>query len=145
MMATPMMNRQIRLRHRPVGRPTQDDFELVSVPVPPLEDGQVLRQTIYLSLDPYMRGRMSDADSYATPVSIGQTMVGHTVSRVIDSRHPQFAPGQFVAGYDGWQDYGLSNGAGLRVLDPATAPLTTAVSVLGMPGMTAYVGLLDIG
>ena len=139
------MNRQVRLRKRPVGMPTADDFEIVETPVPPLADGDVLRRTIYLSIDPYMRGRMSDAPSYAKPVSVGQTMVGHTVSEVVESKNGAFAPGDFVAGYDGWQQFGLSGGAGLRKLDPSTAPISTAIGILGMPGMTAYVGLLDIG
>ena len=140
-----MTNRQIALASRPDGAPGADNFELRRVAVPAVADGQVLRQTIYLSLDPYMRGRMSDAPSYAPHVEIGQTMVGHTVSRVVESKNPAFAAGDFVAGYDGWQDYGLSAGPELRKLDPSSAPLRAAVGVLGMPSMTAYVGLLDIG
>jgi NADPH-dependent curcumin reductase CurA len=139
------MNRQVLLRRRPVGRPTADDFEIVTVPLPSMAEDSVLRRTIYLSLDPYMRGRMSDEPSYATPVGLGQPMVGHTVSQVIDSHNPRFKPGDFVAGYDGWQEYGISNGAGLRTLDPSAAPITTALGMLGMPALTAYVGLLDIG
>jgi NADPH-dependent curcumin reductase CurA len=137
--------RQILLRRRPVGRPAVDDFEIADVPVPGVDDGDVLRRTIYLSLDPYMRGRMSDAPSYATPVAIGQVMVGHTVSEVIESKNPAFAPGDIVTGYDGWREYAVSKGSDLRRLDPASAPVSTAIGVLGMPGMTAYVGLLDIG
>ena len=140
-----MDNKQVLLRKRPVGQPSTDDFEIVSAPLPPMEAGLVLRRTIYLSLDPYMRGRMSDGPSYATPVALGQPMVGHTVSQVLDSRNPAFKPGDFVAGYDGWQEFGCSTGAGLRVLDSSVAPISTAVGTLGMPGMTAYVGLLDIG
>jgi NADPH-dependent curcumin reductase CurA len=140
-----MMNRQIVLRSRPDGNPTADNFEIVHVAMSPLADGGVLRRTIYLSLDPYMRGRMSDAESYAASVAIRQVMVGHTVSQVIESRNPAFAVGDFVAGYDGWQEFGLSSGRELRKLDPSIAPISTALSVLGMPGMTAYVGLLDIG
>jgi NADPH-dependent curcumin reductase CurA len=92
-----------------------------------------------------MRGRMSDAPSYATPVSVGGVMVGHTVSEVVESRNPGFAAGDFVTGYDGWQAYGLSNGQELRKLDPKIVPISTAIGVLGMPGMTAFVGLMDIG
>ena len=139
------MNRQVLLRRRPTGVPTVDDFEIVETPMPVMIDGSVLRRTIYLSLDPYMRSRMSDAPSYATPVSIGGVMVGHTVSQVVESRNPSFSPGDFVAGYDGWQDFGLSPGKELRKLDPSMAPLSTAIGTLGMPGMTAYVGLFDIG
>jgi hypothetical protein len=109
------------------------------------KEGEVLRRTIYHSLDPYMRGRMSAAESYAKPVEIGEVMGAHTVSQVVESRNPAFAKGDFVAGYDGWQTYGLSNGKELRTLDPRAAPITTAIGVLGMPGMTAFVGLMDIG
>lgn len=139
------MNRQVRLKSRPVGEPTVDNFELADAPVPEASDGEVLRRTIYLSLDPYMRGRMSDGPSYAQPVAIGGVMGAHTVSEVIDSRHPGFTKGDFVTGYDGWQAYGVSNGKDLRKLDPKAVPISTAIGVLGMPGMTAYVGLMDIG
>jgi NADPH-dependent curcumin reductase CurA len=137
--------RQILLRRRPTGLPVPDDFEIADSPMPATGDGDVLRRTIYLSLDPYMRGRMSDEPSYAAPVGVGQPMVGHTVSQVVESRHPGFAPGDIVAGYDGWREYGVSKGTELRKLDPASAPISTAIGLLGMPGMTAYVGLLDIG
>ncbi len=107
--------------------------------------GEFLARTIYLSLDPYMRGRMNEARSYAPSVEIGQPMVGGTVSEVVESNNPAFAKGDLVAGYDGWQAYGVSKGVGVRKLDPRQAPISTALGVLGMPGMTAYVGLLDIG
>jgi len=136
--------RQILLRRRPVGLPAADDFEIVDAPAPPVADGEVLRRTIYLSLDPYMRGRMSDEASYAASVAIGQPMVGHTVSQVIESRNPAFAAGDFVTGYDGWREAAVSTGQDLRKLDPSL-PISTAIGVLGMPGLTAYVGLLDIG
>jgi NADPH-dependent curcumin reductase CurA len=139
------MNRQIRLKSRPTGEPTADNFEAVDAKVPEPQDGEVLRRTIYHSLDPYMRGRMSDAASYAQPVQIGEVMGAHTVSQVVESRNPAFAAGDFVTGYDGWQSYGVSNGRDLRKLDPAAAPISTAIGVLGMPGMTAFVGLMDIG
>jgi NADPH-dependent curcumin reductase len=137
-------NRQIRLKRRPVGMPAPSDFESVASPRPAPRDGEVLRRTLYLSLDPYMRGRMSDAESYASPVNLGDVMVGHTVSHVVDSHHPDFHPGDVVTGYDGWQEYAVSNGRDLRKLD-RSVPVSTAIGVLGMPGMTAYVGLLDIG
>ena len=136
--------RQILLRRRPVGLPVADDFEIVDAPAPPVAEGDVLRRTIYLSLDPYMRGRMSDEASYAASVAIGQPMVGHTVSQVIESRNPAFAAGDFVTGYDGWREAAVSKGQDLRKLDPSL-PISTAIGVLGMPGLTAYVGLLDIG
>ena len=139
------MNHQIRLKSRPAGEPTPANFEAADGPVPEPKDGEVLRRTIYLSLDPYMRGRMSDAASYATPVKIGDVMGGHTVSQVVESRNPEFSTGEFVTGYDGWQAYGLSTGKELRKLDPKVVPISTAIGVLGMPGMTAFVGLMDIG
>jgi NADPH-dependent curcumin reductase len=139
-----MTNRQITLKNRPVGMPAIDDFETTTGPAPVPQEGQVLRRTIYLSLDPYMRGRMSDARSYATPVGLGGVMVGHTVSEVVASRNPSFQPGDVVAGYDGWQEYACSPGQDIRKID-RSLPLTTAIGVLGMPGLTAYVGLVDIG
>jgi len=139
------MNRQVRLRSRPVGAPSPENFEFVDAPMPSVTaDAGVLRRTLYLSLDPYMRGRMSDAPSYAAPVQVGDPMCGHTVSEVVESLDPQFKRGDVVAGYDGWQQYAVSSGKGLRKLD-GTVPPTTALGVLGMPGMTAFVGLLDIG
>ncbi|HEX7139194.1 MAG TPA: NADP-dependent oxidoreductase [Vicinamibacterales bacterium] len=138
------MNRQVRLKSRPVGAPTPANFEIIDAPMPSADDDAVVRRTRFLSLDPYMRGRMSDAPSYAAPVAVGATMCGHTVSEVIESRNPQFSPGDIVAGYDGWQQFAASSGSDLRKLDPAI-PMSAALSVLGMPGMTAYVGLLDIG
>lgn len=138
------MNRQILLKSRPTGAPTLANFDIVDAPMPSLADGDVLRRTKFLSLDPYMRGRMSDAPSYAKPVDVGAPMCGHTVSEVLESRNDAFRAGDLVAGYDGWQQYGVSSGKELRKLDPAIPP-TTALGVLGMPGMTAFVGLMDIG
>jgi NADPH-dependent curcumin reductase CurA len=113
--------------------------------MPAPKDGEVLRRTIYLSLDPYMRGRMSDAPSYAANVALGDVMCGHTVSAVVESKNPAFQAGDLVAGYDGWQEYAVSSGKELRTLDPTRAPISTALGVLGMPGLTAFVGLMDIG
>ncbi|HEU5322891.1 MAG TPA: NADP-dependent oxidoreductase [Methylomirabilota bacterium] len=139
------VNRRVVLAQRPVGEPKASDFALETAPVPAPADGQALCRTIYLSLDPYMRGRISGARSYAASVEPGQVIVGATVSEVVESRHPGLAPGDVVLGYDGWQAYGVSKGSTLRKLDPAAAPISTALGVLGMPGLTAYVGLLDIG
>jgi NADPH-dependent curcumin reductase CurA len=139
------INRQILLKSRPAGAPGPDNFELVQRPAPKPGDGEVLMRIRYLSLDPYMRGRMSVARSYAKPVEIGEPMVGGTVGEVVESRNAKFAVGDIVLGYGGWQDYALSSGVGLRKLDPAAAPITTALGVLGMPGMTAWAGLLEIG
>src|SRR5437773_1366205 len=141
----PSMNRQILLRRRPSGMPEPGDFELVESPVPTPGEGEFLCRTIYLSLDPYMRGRISGGQSYAASVEPGQVIVGGTVGEVIESRHPGVAQGDLVLGYDGWQAYAVSRGVGVRKLDPEQAPISTALGVLGMPGMTAYVGLLDIG
>lgn len=140
-----LTNLQILLKRRPSGVPSTDDFEIVETDAPEPADGQVLCRTIYLSLDPYMRMRMIEAKSYAASVNIGQVMVGGTVSQVVDSRYPGLAPGDFVVGYDGWQLYAAPPGNTVRKLDPAVAPISTALGVLGMPGLTAYVGLLDIG
>ncbi len=139
------VNRQILLKSRPEGAPSRDNFALVETPVPTPGEGEVLMRTLFLSLDPYMRGRMSAAKSYAKPAELGQPMVGGTVGEIVASRHPQYREGDIVLGYGGWQEYALSNGRGLRKLDPAAAPVSTALGVLGMPGMTAYVGLLEIG
>ena len=121
------------------------DFRIESGPVPQPDPGQVLLRTLYLSLDPYMRGRMSDAPSYAPPVAIGDLMVGGTVSRVELSRHRDFKVGELVLGYTGWQDYALSDGQGLTAISSAEPHPSRALGVLGMPGFTAYMGLLDIG
>jgi hypothetical protein len=138
-------NLQVVLASRPIGRPSPDNFELVRTPVPTPGEGQLLLRIRYLSLDPYMRGRMSAAKSYAAPVEIGQPMEGGTVAEVIESRHPDYAAGDIVLSHSGWQSYALSDGAGLRKLDPEQAPVTTTLGVLGMPGFTAYAGLLTIG
>jgi NADPH-dependent curcumin reductase CurA len=139
------VNRQILLHSRPEGAPSRDNFELVAQPVPQPGAGELLMRTLYLSLDPYMRGRMSAAKSYAKPAEVGAPMVGATVGEVLESNHPDYAAGDIVLGYGGWQEYALSNGAGLRKLDPKAAPVSTALGVLGMPGMTAYMGLTEIG
>jgi len=145
------LNRRVLLKSRPVGEPKPTDFEIVEAPTPRPADGEILCRTIWLSLDPYMRGRMNDAKSYSPPVEIGGHMVGGTVSEVVDSRHPAFQPGDIVLGYGGWQSYHVAKAGaapgpfGPLKLDPKAAPISTALGVLGMPGMTAYVGLLDFG
>jgi len=143
-MAT-LTNRQIRLAARPQGFPKPTDFRLASGPVAQLSDGQLLVRVVYLSVDPYMRGRMSDAKSYVAPIPIDGVMCGYAVGKVVESRHPSFAAGSVVAGDFGWQEYAVSDGRGLRAIDPAVAPLTTALGVLGHTGFTAYFGLLRIG
>lgn len=139
------VNRRIVLASRPVGEPTEDNFRLEQGPVPRAEDGQVLLRTRFLSLDPYMRGRMSAAKSYAESVPVGEVMVGGTVSEVVSSRNSGFAEGDLVTAYAGWQDYALSDGKDLMKIDPRITRPSYALGVLGMPGLTAYVGLLDIG
>lgn len=139
------INQQILLKSRPVGEPKESGFALVETPIPEPGEGEVLNRTIYLSLDPYMRGRMGERESYAAPVELGSVMVGGTVSQVMKSNHPQFSVGDFVLGYDGWQAYGVSKGEILRRLDPKQAPISYALGVTGMPGMTAYCALLDVG
>ncbi len=137
--------KRIVLASRPVGEPKPSDFRLEEAAIPTPGDGQVLLRTIWLSLDPYMRGRMSDGPSYATPVPIGGVMEAGTVCEVIASNNPNFAVGDIVLARAGWQTHALSDGRGLAKIDPKLAPISTAIGVLGMPGMTAYTGLLDIG
>jgi len=141
----PETARRIVLASRPVGEPKPSDFRLEDFPVPQPGPGQMLLRTKWLSLDPYMRGRMSDAPSYAKPVGIDEVMEGGTVNEVAASNNDTFKPGDIVLGHTGWQTHALSNGAGLRKLDPNAGPISTALGVLGMPGMTAYTGLLEIG
>lgn len=139
------VNHRIVLNSRPVGIPTVHDFRLEQCAVPAPSAGQVLLRTLYLSLDPYMRGRMSDAPSYAEPVAVGETMVGATISRVEASQHPNYQIDDLVVAYSGWQSVALSDGTGLTRLDAGMTRPTLALGVLGMPGFTAYMGLLEIG
>src|SRR5581483_6488276 len=139
----PRVNRQFVLKTRPVGLPKESDFELKELAIPELKDGEVLVRAAYLSVDPYMRGRISGMKSYAAPVEIGGLMVGGGVAQVVESHNPAFAPGDFVDIYMGWQEYAISSGKNLRKLDPSI-PVSTALGVLGMTGLTAYFGLLDV-
>ncbi|WP_038175981.1 MULTISPECIES: NADP-dependent oxidoreductase [Vibrio] len=138
-------NRRIVLASRPVGAPTDTDFRLENSDKPAPGEGEMLLRSVYLSLDPYMRGRMSDAKSYAEPVAIDDVMVGATVCQVEASNHPEFEAGEWVLAYTGWQDYGISNGEGLIKLGKTPTHPSYALGVMGMPGFTAYMGLLDIG
>ncbi|ADT89354.1 NADP-dependent oxidoreductase [Vibrio furnissii] len=142
---TELMNQRIVLASRPVGAPTEQDFRLETVTQPQPGEGEVLLRTIYLSLDPYMRGRMSDAKSYADPVALNAVMVGGTVCQVEVSHHPDFAVGEWVLAYTGWQRYAISNGDGLLKLGTQPTHPSFALGIMGMPGFTAYMGLLDIG
>jgi NADPH-dependent curcumin reductase CurA len=139
-----LMNRQIVLAARPHGEPKESDFRLVESSMPRLPE-QMLLRTLFLSLDPYMRGRMNAGPSYAPGVEVGAVMVGGTVCRVEASPVSGFKVGDIVEAYTGWQDFALSDGRGVRKLDPALAPVSTALGVLGMPGMTAWTGLVNIG
>ncbi|EGQ9299482.1 NADP-dependent oxidoreductase [Vibrio vulnificus] len=138
-------NRQIVLASRPVGAPTAENFALKQSDIPTPAQGEMLLRSVYLSLDPYMRGRMSDAKSYAEPVGIDEVMVGGTVCQVEVSNHAEFEVGEWVLAYTGWQDYAISNGEGLIKLGKHPGHPSYALGVMGMPGFTAYMGLLDIG
>jgi NADPH-dependent curcumin reductase len=137
--------RRFVLASRPAGEPSPENFKLEQIPVPAPASGEILLRTLWLSLDPYMRGRMSDAPSYAAPVAIGQVMEGGTVSEVVASNNPDYKAGDIVLSRSGWQTHEVTSGKGLRKLDPKAAPLSYALGILGMPGMTAYFGLADIG
>ncbi len=138
-------NLQVLLRRRPQGEPMAEDFEVVERPVPLPGRGQVLLRNRFLSLDPYMRGRMSAAKSYAKPVELGAVMEGATVGEVVASDDPSFAPGDTVMGGQGWQRFCVMDGGRLRRVDVNEVPLSANLGVLGMPGLTAWVGLEDIG
>jgi hypothetical protein len=136
-------NTQILLASRPTGWVEESNFKIVETPVPKPGPGELLVKNHWLSLDPYMRGRMNEGKSYAQPVQIGQVMVGGTVSEVVESSNPKFKPGDFVVGSLGWQAYAVSSGEGLMKVDPKLIPLSAYLGVAGMPGATAWVGLLE--
>ena len=140
-----MTNRRVVLASRPEGEPSADNFRLETSETAPVGEGEVLLRTLFLSIDPYMRGRMSDGPSYAAPVNIGEVMVGSTVCEVVESRTAGLEPGDIVSAFSGWQEYAVVAGRGLRRLDPARGPVSLALGVLGRPGLTAYTGLLNIG
>ena len=139
------MNRQITLAARPVGYPKTSDFNLVEVAMPTPGEGEVLVKTLYLSVDPYMRGRINQAKSYAANVQIGEVMVGGVIAEVAASKHADFEVGDIVNAHIGWQEYGVAGGDELRKIDPGLAPISTGAGILGMPGLTAYFGLLEVG
>ncbi len=145
MTQTNTTNRQLILAQRPKGEPTKDTLSLVETAIPTVCDKQMLLRTEYLSLDPYMRGRMSDAPSYAAPVEIRDVMVGATIAQVVSSNVEGFAPGDYVLSFNGWQDYALSDGKGVTNLGPSPARPSWALGILGMPGFTAWAGLTQIG
>src|SRR5438132_1973452 len=137
--------RQVVLAARPKGKPELTDFRLEETAIPSPAAGQLLLGVEYLSLDPYMRGRMNDGKSYAKPLEIGEVMTGETVAHVLVSNNSAYVKGDVVLARTGWRTHALSDGAGLRKFDPVAAPVTTGLGVLGMPGFTAYAGLRVIG
>jgi NADPH-dependent curcumin reductase CurA len=139
-----MQNKEIRLVSRPVGISTLDNFEIVDTTVPQPKDGEVLVRTLYISVDPYLRGRMREGRSYVAPFEVGQVIESGALGEVVKSRSPEFQPGDIVSGMFGWRLYNTAHADHL-IRVPARAPITTALGVLGMPGLTAYFGLLDIG
>ena len=140
----PITNTRVLLASRPTGWVEESNFDIVEAAVPSLADGEILVRNHWLSLDPYMRGRMNDARSYAAKMEIGDVMVGGTVGEIVESKNARFAVGDFVTAAFGWQEYGVSNGQGARKVS-AGVPLSTYLGVVGMPGVTAYIGLYDIG
>jgi NADPH-dependent curcumin reductase CurA len=141
----PKTHRRVVLVRRPPGEPAESDFRVEEAAVPEPGPREVLVRVVYLSLDPYQRGRMRDAASYAAPVGLGEVMTGGVVGEVVKSNHPDFAVGDIIEDRLGWQEYAIGGGPSLRKVDPRIAPISTANGVLGMPGMTAYFGLLDVG
>jgi leukotriene B4 12-hydroxydehydrogenase/15-oxo-prostaglandin 13-reductase len=137
-------NRRVLLASRPSGWVSEANFKIEEAPLPAPADGEVLVKNLWLSLDPYMRGRMNEGKSYAAKQEIGEVMIGGTVGEVVESRNARFAKGDQVLGMLGWQQYGLSDGKGLNKVDASRVPLSAYLGVLGMPGVTAWVGLLDI-
>jgi hypothetical protein len=139
------LSREIRLANRPVGLPRESDFELAEARIPEIREKGVLVRNIYMSVDPYMRGRMIDRPSYVPPFQIGEPLAGACVGQVVASRNAGFPVGDYVTSARGWREYYVSDGTDLIKIDPRLAPIQTYLGTLGMPGMTAYVGLLDIG
>jgi NADPH-dependent curcumin reductase CurA len=139
------LSREIRLANRPVGLPRESDFELAEARIPGLREKEVLVRNIYMSVDPYMRGRMNNRTSYVPPFQIGEPLTGACVGQVVESRNARFQISDYVASAQGWREYYVSEGADLIKIDPRLAPIQTYLGTLGMPGMTAYVGLLHLG
>ena len=138
------MNKSWILHKRPSGYPKSEDFRLVDSELPELSEGEILIESKFLSLDPYMRGRMNDTKSYAPSLKLGDVITGEAVGKVIKSRNRKIKEGYFVNAHIGWQEYGKTDGNSVRIIDPNLAPISTALGILGMPGLTAYFGLLNI-
>ena len=139
------MNKKIVLKKTPIGIPEENDFELIKTPIPELGENEILTKTIHLSLDPYIRGVITGKHIYSEKVEIGDTIVGRTIAEVIDSKNSDVQIGETIMCSNGWQEYGISDGEGIRKIDSASAPLSTNLGILGMPGLTAYAGLLVYG
>jgi NADPH-dependent curcumin reductase CurA len=139
------VSREIHLKAYPVGRAKERDFELVEVPVPQPAEGQYLVRNIYMTVDPYMRGRMTRRKGYSPGFELGQPMGGGCVGQVLESKGGSFKAGDYVVGFHGWREYFVSDGSDLEKIDPAVVPIQSYLGAMGMPGRTAYVGLFDIG
>lgn len=140
-----IVSREIRLKNHPVGMPRESDFELAEVPITEPREGEVLVHNIYMSVDPYMRGRMIDRESYTPPFKLGEPLNGGSVGQVVVSNLDMFQVGDYVLSMHGWREYFVSTSTGLTKIDPTLAPIRAFLGTVGMTGMTAYVGLLDIG
>lgn len=140
-----MLSREIRLKSRPIGMPSADNFEVSEVELPPIERGQLLVKNSYMSVDPYMRGRMNDVKSYVPPFQIGEALSGGAIGEVVESEHPGYVVGDHVVNFMGWREAFLSNGQGLHKVNVTQIPASAYLGTVGMPGQTAYWGLLDIG
>ncbi len=142
---TSKISKEIRLKNRPEGLPAKSDFELAEVTIPAINQGQILVQNMYMSVDPYMRARMYDRKSYLPPFQIGQPLEGFCVGQVVESKNEGFSVGDYVLSMLGWREYFVSGGDGLTKIDPSLAPVQAYLGAVGMTGLTAYVGLLHIG
>ena len=138
------MNKKWILNKRPKGYPKEDDFKLIESSVDKLDEGEILIESHYLSLDPYMRGRMNDSKSYAPSIKLGGIITGEVVGKVVQSKSKLFNEGDYATAHIGWQKYGKIDGASARKIDPELAPISTSLGILGMPGLTAYFGFLDV-
>ncbi|MBT3942742.1 MAG: NADP-dependent oxidoreductase [Chloroflexi bacterium] len=138
------VNRQWVLKSRPDGMPKESDLELIETPIPETRHGELLVKNLWMSIDPYMRGRLRDGPSYAEPVPIGGVLQGESVGRVVESKLEGFKSGDIVRGHIGWQEYGILDVTGAHTVDTSLGPISTSVGVLGMPGLTAYFGLLEV-
>jgi NADPH-dependent curcumin reductase CurA len=142
---TKTISREIRLKSRPMGLPTEDNFELAEVKIPDIEEGQILVQNAYMSVDPYMRGRMGERETYIAPFELGKPLEGGCVGQIIESKSEKFQEGDYVLSNNGWREFFVTDDKGLVTIDPEAAPIQNYLGILGIPGFTAYVGLLDVG